>query len=86
MIVGCPKCGAKYNHFEEHKCPQIPEKFKIPKKQQETAVRIYEELEEIAVGKLVGVRIQPDLLARLDAARGGMTRPQKIREILEEAL
>lgn len=37
-------------------------------------------------GTLVGVRPQPDLLARLDKARGGLTRPQKIREILEKEL
>jgi hypothetical protein len=38
------------------------------------------------IGTLVGVRLQPDLLARLDAYRGGKTRPQAIRELLEEYL
>lgn len=37
-------------------------------------------------GTLVGVRIQPGLLARLDAYRGGKTRPQAIRELLEKHL
>ena len=34
----------------------------------------------------VGVRINKSLLKRLDDARGGMTRPQKIREVIAYAL
>lgn len=37
-------------------------------------------------GTLVGVRLQRHLLARLDKTRGGLTRPQKIRAILEKEL
>ena len=38
-------------------------------------------------GFLVGVRLQPDLLARLDKTiKPGQTRPQAIREILEKNL
>jgi metal-responsive CopG/Arc/MetJ family transcriptional regulator len=36
---------------------------------------------------LIGVRLQPDLLARLDKViKPGQTRPQAIREILEKEL
>ena len=35
---------------------------------------------------LVGVRMTTEMAERLDQARGGMTRPQKIREILEKEL
>ena len=34
----------------------------------------------------VTVRIPPDLMIKLDKARGGMTRPAKIREVLEKHL
>lgn len=37
-------------------------------------------------GALLGIQIGADLLARLDKARGGMTRPQEIRKILEKEL
>ena len=37
-------------------------------------------------GTLVGVRLQPKLLKRLDKHRGGKTRPQAIRELLEKHL
>ena len=38
-------------------------------------------------GFLVGVRLQPDLLARLDRViKPGQTRPQAIRELLEKHL
>ena len=37
-------------------------------------------------GVLVGVRLQPKLLKKLDKHRGGQTRPQAIREILEKFL
>lgn len=42
--------------------------------------------EKVGVGTLVAVRLQPDLLARLDRARGGLTRPALVREILEREL
>ena len=51
-----------------------------------------QELDEIEVtvrgkkGVLVGVRMQPKLLKRLDKHRGGKTRPQAIRELLEKHL
>ena len=35
---------------------------------------------------LVGVCMTTEMAERLDQARGGMTRPAKIREILEEHL
>ena len=37
-------------------------------------------------GQQIQIRLQAELLQRLDKARGGMTRPAKIREILEEHL
>lgn len=37
-------------------------------------------------GELVGTRMQPDLLKRLDRARGDMTRPEKIRAVLDKGL
>lgn len=37
-------------------------------------------------GEMVGVRVQPPLLKRLDKARGGRTRPDWIRSLLERAL
>lgn len=37
-------------------------------------------------GELVGTRFQPDLLKRLDKAKGDMTRPEKIRDVLDKAL
>lgn len=39
-----------------------------------------------ARGTLVGVRLQPNLLASLDRHRGGMTRPEAIRRLIEKAL
>ena len=36
--------------------------------------------------KLIGVRLHSELIDKLDKARGGMTRPAKIREILEKEL
>ena len=42
---------------------------------------------ESNTGFLVGVRLQPDLLARLDRIiKPGQTRPQAIRELLEKYL
>ena len=42
---------------------------------------------ESNAGFLVGVRLQPDLLARLDRIiKPGQTRPQAIRELLEKYL
>ena len=35
---------------------------------------------------LIGVRVQSDLLERIDAARGGMTRPAWVRKVIGEAL
>lgn len=37
-------------------------------------------------GQLIGVRLQPDQLAKLDAVRGDQTRPEAIRAILSKAL
>lgn len=37
-------------------------------------------------GKLVGVRVQPPLMKRLDKARGKLTRPEKIREAMDRSL
>lgn len=37
-------------------------------------------------GTLIGVRLQPDQLAKLDAFRGEQTRPAAIRAILKEKL
>ena len=37
-------------------------------------------------GRLIGVRLQPDLLARLDKHRGGQTRPEAIRRLVEKEL
>lgn len=61
--------------------------IKAAKTAAEEAAR--EALEDALVygpGTLVGVRMQPDLLAKLDKYRGGQTRPQAIREILEKNL
>ena len=33
-------------------------------------------------GTLVGVRLQPDLLRRVDATRGERSRPETIRELI----
>ena len=41
---------------------------------------------QTSTGTPVMVRLQPDMLEKLDKARGGSTRPQKIRDILEQAL
>lgn len=35
-------------------------------------------------GVMVGVWIKPDLLAKLDELRGGLTRPEAIRRLLRE--
>ena len=35
------------------------------------------------IGTMIGVRLQPDLLRRLDRARGGSNRAQHIRAILD---
>ena len=37
-------------------------------------------------GKTIGVRIHDDLLARLDAYRGELSRPKAIRKLIEKAL
>lgn len=37
-------------------------------------------------GELVGTRMQPDLLKRLDKSRGDKTRPEKIRDVLDKGL
>lgn len=37
-------------------------------------------------GTLVGVRVQPPLMKRLDKARGKQTRPEKIREVMDRSL
>jgi hypothetical protein len=37
-------------------------------------------------GTMVGVRMQDDLLARLDEFRGDETRPEAIRRLVEESL
>lgn len=37
-------------------------------------------------GFLVGVRLQPELLAKLDRLRGKLSRPEQIRLLLEERL
>lgn len=37
-------------------------------------------------GQLIGVRLQPEQLAKLDAMRGDQTRPEAIRAILANAL
>ena len=39
-----------------------------------------------AQGTPILVRLQSDILAKLDRARGGMTRPQKIRSMLDTTL
>lgn len=36
------------------------------------------------IGTPVTVRLQPDLLSKLDRLRGGKTRPRYLRELLEE--
>ena len=35
-------------------------------------------------GTLIGVRLQPDMLALLDGARGDRSRPEAIRRLLAE--
>lgn len=37
-------------------------------------------------GTLIGVRLQPNLLAKIDAALDGRTRPEAIRRLIEKAL
>lgn len=43
-------------------------------------------VEMTGAGVPVTVRLQPDLLRRLDLGRGGMTRPEKLRQLAEENL
>ena len=89
----CKKCGRSFHQteFHDHKC-------KSPKKPIETVQRhhVGDVVSEIIEGtlsvnsgkyhRLVGLRISDELLDKLDKARGGMTRPAKIREILEKEL
>lgn len=86
----CPECLALYPAHEYHKCRA---EHSGATKTSKPAVDIDKKALEKAIsdgagtiGTPVVVRMQPGLLARLDKARGGMTRPQKVREILDKAL
>jgi len=55
------------------------------------SIRVYTKLKRPAVtGTMVGVRLQPDALARLDAFRAKQkprpTRPEAVRQLIEIAL
>ena len=90
ITLKCEFCGKRYPAHDEHKCARK----EAAKDFTETISVDSDSINEIvdaAIGLdrmtiLVGVRITTTMAKKLDKKRGGMTRPAKIREILEREL
>ena len=77
MRVQCPACGDRYHIHETHECTSGLNTV--------ADARIDQDMNERR-SVLVGVRMTASLARKLDKARGGITRPAKICEILEREL
>ena len=89
MRMHCKKCGRSFHQteFHDHKCKVKPIKARNPAKIVSDDMAAYKPPKfEDNLTVLIGVRISKEAAQKLDQKRGGMTRPAKIREILEREL
>ena len=86
----CPRCNEKLTsaEYEKHNCGELQQ---LANHAFNTKSVVSQKTESVVdksnyMDVLIGVRLHSRLAEKLDKARGGMTRPAKIREILEKEL
>jgi hypothetical protein len=87
MRIRCEDCGATHQHFEEHRCAVHGIYQKKPKKIKAlNQGESYHGPKKSGVGTSIHLRLSDEILEWIDATRGKQTRPERIRDILVEAL